>query len=219
LARVATANTANQVENLRQHRVAELAQEFPECVTAQGVQQLQVNDPYRWQQFVGKFQQYDNEVKARQLDTAVQQHQVSQYQAAAFENYRAVEDAKFHAAHPELNGPALAKLAPYIMAELREKFNVTDQQIAHAYNNDPQFRSYAAQEMAVQLGRQRMAREEIKSGRRRPVPPVTQRPGSIDTAKQYEHRGIDALDRKLDKTGKVRDATNLLLELRRARSR
>jgi len=152
---------------------------------------------------------------ARQFDTVIQQHQVQQHHQAAFNNYAQAEDQKFHAAHPELNGPALAKLAPHIMAELREEFNVTDQQITHAYHSDPQFRSFAAQEMAVQLGRQRMVREEIKSGRRRPVAPVVQHPGSADVNSQYRDRGITALDKKLDKTGKVRDATQLLIELRK----
>jgi len=73
--------------------------------------------------------------------------------------------------------------------------------------------------MAVQLGRQRLARESIKEGRVRPKAGPLQMPSSRDAMPTHEEAKVSQLNRRLNETGKVKDAARLLAERRRGRGR
>jgi sulfur carrier protein ThiS len=73
---------------------------------------------------------------------------------------REIEERKAQQAAAAQREAAL-QLAEATIAELTEEHGVSREQIAYLYNNDPNFRSAAAQEGVIALGRQRLAREGL----------------------------------------------------------
>jgi hypothetical protein len=81
-------------------------------------------------------------------------------------------------------------------------------------------RSIAAQEAAISMGRERLARQAIKEGKARPKVLTYQRPGTSSLPCEKDAYGeIAALNRKLSQTASVRDAARLLQASRNARRR
>jgi len=64
-----------------------------------------------------------------------------------------------------------------------------------------------------------LARQALKEGRARPAPRPLQMPGSRDAMPTREDAMVAQLNRKLNESGKVRDAAKLLAERRRSRGR
>jgi hypothetical protein len=107
-------------------------------------------------------------------------------------------------------------VAEAAIAEITERTGYTRDQIAAAYNSDPTTRSLAAQEAAIAMGRQRIAREGIKAGRARPKPPVMQRLGTASLPGERPTE-LTELSNKLSRTGKLKDAAALLVAQRKGR--
>jgi hypothetical protein len=189
-------------------------------MTDAGIREMARTNPYRYQEFVNAYQRYDNEVKARYLDTAVTQNQIGQQQRMAFNTYAAQQDAVFEKNHPEFQGEAgkraLAKLAEATVAELTEKHGVSREQITYLYQNDPNFRSAAAQEAAIALGRERLNRQAIQEKRVRPNIRYVIRHSADMVPKASEQR-MAQLNRALAEKPSVRNAAKLLAERRRGR--
>jgi len=64
LAKIANGTAANQLEQFRQQKVAELAQEYPELLTTQDTDRMARENPYRYAEAVKAYQRADNDIKA-----------------------------------------------------------------------------------------------------------------------------------------------------------
>jgi hypothetical protein len=144
-------------------------------------------------------------LKSAAYDEALQRGYVQQQQQVAFAEYSG-----------ERGRQELARVAEAAIAEITERTGYTRDQIAAAYNSDPTTRSLAAQEAAIAMGRQRIAREGIKAGRARPKPPVMQRPGTASLPGERPTE-LTELSNKLSRTGKLKDAAALLVAQRKGR--
>jgi hypothetical protein len=110
----------------------------------------------------------------------------------------------------------LQKLAEATADELSERSGKSRQEIWNEYNSDPTFRSRAAQEAAIALGRQRLAKQAMKEGRVRPKQPPVQRPGVAGEVRQTRSQ-LAALERRLNEKPSALNAARLLAAKRRSR--
>ena len=103
------------------------------------------------------------------------QHQQQQ----AFQQWAASEDAKFQAAHPELQDrKARWEAQEDILEYLKDKHGMSEAQFRVVFNSDPTVRAANGLSTLYDAARQYRAEKNLKNARRPEPTPAFQRPGT-----------------------------------------
>lgn len=164
--------------------------QFPELAGAQNADQLRgallalnQSNPQRAQAFVELAQ------RAQQIQAVHQQHlqaakQAEQLRTAVqFDQYAKAQDDAFEALHKDIPKTQMTALQEEATNMLME-YGMSKADIWHSWNNDPLFRSTAAQRVLADAARYRLAQKSITKAATRPVPQI-QRPGASEPARDY----------------------------------
>jgi hypothetical protein len=202
-------------QNLKQHRlqVAQaLLNRFPEARDSSAMARMQYENPVRFEEYKIAYRAADESVRAAQGQAIAAEHDY----ARQFNRLAAREDEAFAKSHPELTkNPQAAEAIKAEAIQLLKAGGMSEDDIVRSWNGVgpfPWIRAAGMQEILLQAARQSLAKKGMKAPARRPVPPVTQRPG---VAGELRRDPTADLQRRLDKTGSIRDAARLLAARRR----
>jgi hypothetical protein len=175
----------------------------------------------RAQQIVAEFTAADQIVQQRHAQEQQQQQRQQQWQ-----QFCSSEDHAFVQAHPELSDAKLAyEVQQECLSYLQDK-GFSQRQIAEMYSSDPatlaqqgltSIRSAQAQAIIYDAVQHRLATRRAKQITAKRLPPV-QKPGVARDRAFVDHEHMKSLTDRLDRTGNVRHAAELV-RARRAASR
>ena len=197
------------------------AAEFPDVQNYQQLAELAQNDPQRASRYIALQEQY-NKLSTEQQNVAQSQAQLADLDQQQRQQQAAVwvqqQDLAFEQMHPEWRDPAVKqKEQEQVVNYLTKERGLTIPEIMRLYNNDATFRSAAAQNMLLDAARYHHAKTRVAEVQSRHLPPV-QKPGVGRDRAWIDADRLQALDSRLEKTGNVRHAADLL-RARRAASR
>jgi hypothetical protein len=199
----------NNIQATVQEALASLNALYPDVTTPAHIEQMRVQDPYRYQVFIEDFRNARAKVALAQQDG---QHALGIY-AQAFNQLGAQHDEAFLERHPELKDEAVRSKARYGVLQMLKDAGYDDAAIYQGWNFGAgqlsNVRDHRVQTMLLEQWRLQEARKSMKEGRARPLPPVTQRPGVGGDLVSHSESRLRDLNNKLKETGSFRDAVKL----------
>jgi hypothetical protein len=194
--------------NQTQHAIQQQwAQRFGDIDIANdqyALQRLAQVDPARAQEAAQFLQQAQAAMTNVQTQAVLQNHAAEQ----AFQQWANAEDMKFAQAHQELKNPqTYALVREHAIGVLRD-LGYGDETIQQMWNT-PEYRQAPMQEWLLKLARVRMGEHKLKESKRK-VPPVPIKPGTGGATSARDAQ-VQQLDKKLGKSGSVKDAAALYM--------
>ena len=152
----------------------------------------------------------------QQQHVAAQQRQFNEYQSQ-WGKFAQENDAKLMSEMPELSDPkVMDKVAQGSLKMLHnEGFSQDDIQRLWNGQASVSLRDARVQKLILYAHRYLEAKETLKTAKVAPTPPKVQRPGSPVERVRDSSSALSALDKKLDSSGKWKDAAELLIARRR----
>jgi hypothetical protein len=209
---------AQQIQAVAQQLGSAQNTEFSDIRTHQDILRLAQTDPARHARFMDLNARYSQAHEEYQRVAQAQQQLATidaQRQQQAADDWRAEQDEQFARAHPEWKNPDTKEREQRQVFEYLESRGLSMQQIEHLYTHDPNFRSAAGQNVLLDATRYWHAQKKAAQISARRLPPV-QKPGVASDRGQRDHEHLAALDSRLEKTGNLRHAADLLRARRRA---
>ncbi len=198
--------------NLLQSFQAQFAAEFQDITTWADVEQMQENDPLRFQ----RYQLARDKGQSLQREAAQAEQRQRQEGAKRWQEFVAAEDAKFIEKAPEFKdtkkAAALAGEARSMFSDLG--FSADELTGAWEHGQPLSLRDHRVQLLLRDALRYRTAQKAAKAAQPKPVPPV-QRPGVATSRGETSTQHIRDLTNKVRSTGSV-DAAVALLRARRS---
>ena len=185
---------------------------FADIKTVDDVQRLAAEDPFRYLQW----QAHQQKLQAVAYEQEQAGKRQQQEQATNWAKFQADETAKAAEMHPELADPEKAKHLQEKVVELFRDKGFTDNDL----NNMAAGATYSPfdhrwQSILVDALKYREAQKAKPVAVAKPVPPV-QRPGVAPPRGAAKTENLQALSAKLDRSGSVDDALELLAARRKA---
>lgn len=187
-----------------------LQSEFGDIKDLNDVRQLQLNDPFRFQQW----QLRQMELAAAQKEQADIQSRREQESASKWANYTQTEDEKFSEALSEKDRSNLKELMNSAPTFLEDK-GFSKQELADLWNKNETFRDHRIQLLILDAMKYRDLQKAPLKAIPKPVPPV-QRPGTVAPKGAARSQSIQALNQRLTETGNQDDAFALWMAQRQA---
>jgi hypothetical protein len=227
-AEIQHASTAQQaysaaVGALQQAAQASLLSSVPELQNARTdqeaaliIQAVAKTNPARANEIAGAIQ------NAQRNMAVVQQHQQAAYaqQQQQFQAYAKASDAAFDSFAATRPAAEVKAVKDNIVSVLAEDFGLDPNALAQLYNSTPALRSVEAQKLIYAAVRNSLAERAMRNTPKG-LPPVSQRPGTVDTSGTYDPRlspGLTAAAREFKAKPSLRSGARQLAELRRARA-
>lgn len=205
-----------QIPSLLQAVQTHIAGEFSDIRSVEDAERLAREDWPRWVQWKAA----QDKLQAIQAHHYQAQQQRQAQYVQQLKAYQAEQDEKFVNKVPDARDPVkAAQIAQKVKTYLVNELGMTEQQIMWRWQNDPVFRSFESQKAlydATMLADARARLEKAKADK--PVPQV-QRPGTAPARGERASAEIEALTEKLNKTGDMRVAAELLKAKNAARRR
>ena len=195
----------------------QIAGEFADIRTMQDVQKMSVED---WPRYI-RWDANQKQIAAVQQEIGVaQQRQQVEYQSQ-FAKYAEAEDQAFTEAVPEFKDKAKAEKLQTEARKVLANLGFKDEELVRAWNGQGNLslRDHRVQKLihdAVKYRQAEAARANLKPATK-PIPQV-QRPGVARPAGAADAERIEALSKRLDKTGDIRVAAQLYAARKAARS-
>lgn len=206
-----------QVGAARAHVINEILSKFPEAADQEWLNQVRTSDPARYAEITRAYAEGEQALQLIGKSATLDALKYQSAQQAQFNQAAAQHDAAFSSAHPELSDPKIRQaIFENAYAYLREAEKMSDEEIRDGYYRTGELRSYRAQERILRASRAWAAQRRAPAPRRSEAPKVM-RPGAGEMTPTPD-RHVD-LEKRLNKSGSVRDATRLLLAKRAAARR
>jgi len=188
--------------------------EFSDITSWEAAQRLAAEDPFRYAQW----DLHQKRLQAVQTEMAQTQARAQQEAVQRFEQYAAEQDAKFAAMAPEFNDPKQADRVQAQAVQYLKDIGFEDAEIGDSWTGKRPLPLRDARMQALVRDAMRWRNAEARRAEvsAKPVPPV-QRPGTPMSRGERVAADTQALERKLDQTGSIKDAW--ALRQARARSR
>lgn len=192
----------------------QMAGEYADVKTWADVERMAVEDPIRH----SRWQVQQQKIAALNSEMAATQQRQAQEQSDKWTKFSSEQDKLFAEKAPDstdpVKGPKLRESAGHILRDL----GFTDQELGAAWNGQGSLslRDHRVQLLILDAVQWRDAKEKARVATPKSVPPP-QRPGTAQQ-KPSASDALQALNQRLNETGKPRDAAALILA-RRAASR
>ncbi len=202
--------------SLLQNFQHQFAAEFQDITTWADVEQMQENDPLRFQ----RWSLAKEKGQALQREAAQADQRQRQEGAQRWQNYVAEQDAAFLEKAPEFKDPKRVRALADEAGAMFRDLGFTQREIAGAWEQGQpiSLRDHRIQLLARDAMRHRMAQKGLKAATPKPVPPV-QRPGVTTSRGESSSTHIRDLTNKVKSTGSVDAAVALLRARRNAAAR
>jgi hypothetical protein len=226
-AEIQSASTAQQaysaaVAQLQQAATASLLSQVPELQNVRPDQAQVVletiakTSPARANEIAGAIQ------NAQRNMAVVEQHRQAAYaqQQQQFQAYAKASDAAFDSFAATRPAAEVKAVKDNIVSVLAEDFGLDPNALAQLYNSTPALRSVEAQKLIYAAVRNSLAERAMRNTPKG-LPPVAQRPGTVDTTGTYDPRlspGLTAAAAEFKSKPSLRSGARQLAELRRARA-
>ena len=189
------------------------AGEFPDIRTQQDVENLARTDYARY----AVFDAHQKKIAvAQQQNIEAQQRQYQDYQTQ-WGRFAKDEDAKFMDASPDMTDQKTADKVAKGAIALLEDIGFSQDDLGRLWSGQASvsLRDHRLQLIIRDALRYREAKTALPKARVAPVAPRVQRPGSPVERARDSSSALSALDKKLDSSGKWKDAAELLIARRR----
>lgn len=202
-----------QLPHLLQTMHTQFQQEFSDVQSWDDVQKMAQDDPVRYLRWDAMRKQGEAVQREAQAAQARQQKQQQEW----FQNFRAEEAMKFVEKAPEFADPEKAPRLQQQAFETLQDIGWSQQEIQAAWSEGAQIsvHDHRFQLLVRDAMKYRNAQKATKTAKPKTVPPV-QRPGPATGKNEAKASELQALERKLESTGKARDAAALLVARARA---
>lgn len=202
-----------QLPHLLQTMHNQFQQEFSDVQSWDDVQKMAQDDPVRYLRWDAMRKQGEAVQREAQAAQVRQQKQQQEW----FQNFRAEEAMKFVEKAPEFADPEKAPRLQQQAFETLQDIGWSQQEIQAAWNEGAQIsvHDHRFQLLVRDAMKYRNAQKATKTAKPKTVPPV-QRPGPATGKNEAKASELQALERKLESTGKARDAAALLVARARA---
>lgn len=191
------------------------AGEFADIKTPEDISKLAAEDPLRFTRYQAHL------MNVQQIETAARQAQEQQHKQyqAQWSEWSAKEDAKFLEMAPEMADKATAQKVADASVGLLKQVGLSDQDLAKLWNGEASLslRDHRVQLLLLKAAKydeaQKTAPQKVAA---KPVPPV-QKPGVTRAKGADDDLHIKNLEKQLERTGSLKDATALMLAKRSIR--
>jgi len=178
---------------------------------------LSRENPEKFMQIQSQIAQAKHYYDQSQQYRAAEQQQAQQKATREFNRYVTEQDAIFERTVAEEYGAEKVKAVKGAVWDIaQEAYGLSKEQLQGLWNTQPLLRTAAMQKMFFDAAAFQMAKKGIAQPDKPPVPP-SQRPGVSGQVRSGEDGNIAALERRVSKTGSLKDATQLRLAKLRAR--
>jgi hypothetical protein len=208
MARAGIAQNVQQLGQLRQALEYEIATKYPESANQDALNQMALQNPTRFKQMLADVQLAKDHITVQSAHVINHAHQ----REAETNSRNQYQDARFIAAHPELQGPEGDKARrAYGQAAIEwlKSRGMTDEMINHEYTYG-QLRTAEAQELLLSKGKEVIAQRAMKSGRRNSGSRPPQKPGTRVLPHEAEAAAAEAARNRKGPLS-VREASKLKL--------
>jgi hypothetical protein len=180
------------------------------------IQVVSKQNPQRAEQMVRHIDGVSRLVEQHQKAQAAQVQAYAQEAERQFRSYAENEDAKYYDFEKTRPAAEVKAVRENVLRVLSSIYGYSEAELARAYQTNPAARSAAMQKMAYDVTVAQLAREGVAAKQVREIPTV-QRPGSpLERGNERDYQ-LDRLNARLNSSGSVRDAANLLIERRKGR--
>jgi hypothetical protein len=174
------------------------------------------SNPQRAQQMVNHIEGVRRVIGEWEWAARSRQQVDQQQQRQQWRQWSKVQDSEYEDfASKEASPEERKAIEAEAWALMRAEYGATDEQIAQAWQSNPNLRSLGAQRLLFRAARESLARKSIASKQVRNNIPTVQRPGSGNVERMpAADAEIAALNRRLNKSGSPKDAAELLTAMR-----
>lgn len=181
--------------------------EFSDITSWEAAQRLADEDPFRF----NKWQLHQQRMQAVAKETQQAMAQRAAEEAQRFETFATEQDAKFAELAPEFKDPKQAEKVQAQAVQYLKDIGFNEQEIGESWTGKRPLPLRDARMQALVRDAMRWRSAEAKKAEvaAKPVPPV-QRPGTPLSSGERARANTQALENRLNSTGSVKDAYELL---------